>query len=65
MNAYICNGGIIAPQVDPKLDDLGYRLLEDAFPGRTVTPVPTVYQADAGGGIACLTQQVPISRNSN
>lgn len=61
VNAYIVNGGIIAPQVDPKLDDQGYRLLEESFPGRKVTPVPTVFQADAGGGVACLTQQVPLS----
>ncbi|WP_425405053.1 agmatine deiminase family protein [Hwanghaeella sp.] len=61
VNAYLVNGGIIAPEVDPKLDDLGYRQLEKAFPGRTVTPVPTAYQADGGGGIACLTQQVPAS----
>ncbi len=65
VNAYIVNGGIIAPQVDPKLDDLGYRILEDAFPGRTVTPVPTAYQANAGGGIACLTQQLPLSRDAS
>jgi len=62
VNSYIVNGGIIAPQVDPKLDGIGYRILEDVFPGRTVSPAPTVYQADAGGGIACLTQQVPVRR---
>ena len=58
-NAYLVNDGIIAPQVDPKLDDLGYRILEQAFPGRQIVSVPCLYQADAGGGIGCLTQQVP------
>jgi len=62
VNAYVVNGGIIAPEVDPRLDDIGYRMLEEAFPGRTVLPVPTVYQADGGGGMACLTQQVPVTR---
>lgn len=59
-NAYLVNDGIIAPQVDPKLDDLGYKILEQAFPGRRIVSVPCLYQADAGGGIGCLTQQVPI-----
>ncbi len=63
VNAYVVNGGIIVPEVDPKLDEIGYRMLEMVYPGRTVSPVPTVYQADAGGGIACLTQQVPGSGN--
>ena len=58
-NAYIVNGGIIAPRVDPKLDDHGYRILEQAFPGRRIIPAPGQYQADGGGGIGCLTQQVP------
>ena len=59
VNAYVCNGGIIAPEVDPKLDEAGYRILEEVFPGRRVVPVPCLYQADGGGGVACLTQQVP------
>lgn len=58
-NAYVVNGGIVAPCVDPRLDDLGYRILEQAFPGRRIVPAPGLFQADGGGGIACLTQQVP------
>ena len=58
-NAYVVNGGIVAPRVDPKLDDLGYRILEQAFPGRRIVPAPGLYQADGGGGIGCLTQQIP------
>lgn len=58
-NAYICNGAIIAPQVDPRLDDLGWSILEDAFPGREVVPVPSLWQAVGGGGLGCITQQVP------
>jgi len=58
-NAYVVNGGIVAPRVDPRLDDLGYRILEQAFPGRRIVPAPGLYQADGGGGIGCLTQQIP------
>lgn len=59
-NAYVVNGGIIAPRVDPKLDDQGYRILEQVFPGRRIVPAPGLYQADGGGGIGCLTQQLPM-----
>lgn len=58
-NAYVLNGAIIAPQVDPKLDDNGYKILEQAFPGRTIVPVSSHWQAVGGGGIGCVTQQVP------
>lgn len=58
-NAYICNGAIIAPQVDPRLDDLGWSILENAFPGREIVPVPSLWQAVGGGGLGCITQQVP------
>ena len=58
-NSYVCNGGIIAPKVDPRLDDIGWKVLEDAFPGRQVVPVPSIWQAVGGGGIGCITQQVP------
>jgi agmatine deiminase len=58
-NAYVVNGGIIAPRVYPALDDQGYKILEQAFPGRRIVPAPGLYQAVGGGGIGCLTQQVP------
>ncbi|MDH3742908.1 MAG: agmatine deiminase family protein [Hyphomicrobiales bacterium] len=58
-NAYVINGAVIAPQVDARLDDRGYRLLEQVYPGRTIVPVPSIWQAVGGGGIGCITQQVP------
>jgi agmatine deiminase len=59
-NAYVVNGGIVAPRVDPVLDEQGYRILEKAFPGRRIVSAPGLYQADGGGGIGCLTQQLPM-----
>ncbi|MDH3763904.1 MAG: agmatine deiminase family protein [Gammaproteobacteria bacterium] len=58
-NAYVINGAVIAPQVDPKLDEIGYRILEQAMPGRRIIPAPSYWQAVGGGGIGCITQQVP------
>jgi len=60
-NAYVVNDAIIAPQVDPKLDEIGYRILEQAMPGRTIVPVSSYWQAVGGGGIGCVTQQVPAA----
>ncbi len=61
-NAYVVNDAVIAPEVDPALDDAGYRILEKAFPGRTIVPVPSHWQAVGGGGLGCITQQVPACR---
>ncbi|MCP4386850.1 MAG: agmatine deiminase family protein [Gammaproteobacteria bacterium] len=60
-NAYVVNGAVIAPQVDAKLDEVGYRILEQAMPGRTIVPAPSYCQAVGGGGIGCITQQVPVA----
>lgn len=58
-NAYVVNGAVIAPEVDPRLDERGFRLLEQVFPGREIVPVPSYWQAVGGGGLGCITQQVP------
>ena len=62
INAYVVNGAVIAPQVDPKLDEIGYRILEQVMPGRTIVPVPSYWQAVGGGGVGCITQQVPAAK---
>ena len=35
------------------------RSLADLFPGREVVSVPTDFRAYGGGGIGCITQQLP------
>ena len=61
-NFYPVNGGIIAPRLDVPEDEVAYRLLADLFPGREVVSVPTDFQAYGGGGIGCITQQLPAGR---
>ncbi|MBW2287049.1 MAG: agmatine deiminase family protein [Deltaproteobacteria bacterium] len=58
-NAYVVNGAVIAPAVDAADDERGFRILEQAFPGREIVPVPSIAQAVGGGGLGCITQQVP------
>ncbi|ODA66804.1 Agmatine deiminase [Methyloligella halotolerans] len=61
-NAYVLNGAMVAPEVDPKLDDRGFKILEEAYPGRELVTCRSEWQALAGGGIGCVTQQIPASK---
>jgi len=61
-NAYVINGAVIAPEVDPKLDDRGFAILQAAYPGREIVTCRSEWQAMGGGGIGCVTQQVPASK---
>lgn len=61
-NAYVINGAVIAPEVDPELDDRGFAILQEAYPGREITPCRSEWQAVGGGGIGCVTQQVPAAK---
>lgn len=63
-NAYVINDAVIAPEVDPRLDETGFRILEQVYPGRTIVPAPSYWQAVGGGGIGCITQHVPEARKS-
>ncbi len=58
-NFYPVNGAMIAPIVDDATGADAYHLLGELFPDRVVAPVPTHLQAYGGGGIGCVTQQVP------
>ena len=62
-NYYIANKAIMVPEVDPSLDNLAFKIIEEVFPDREVVPIPAFYQAIGGGGPGCITQQVPISSN--
>ncbi|MFD0986805.1 agmatine deiminase family protein [Methyloligella solikamskensis] len=61
-NAYVLNGAVIAPEVDPELDERGFKILEEAYPGRELVTCRSEWQALGGGGIGCVTQQVPASK---
>jgi agmatine deiminase len=64
MNFYLCNGAAIVPlgEVDSDMDDEALKRLRELLPGREVVGVPGRVLALGGGGVHCITQQVPSSR---
>lgn len=60
MNFYICNGGVVVPATGRAAeDDAPLGILREMFPGREVVGVPGEMMAEGGGGVHCITQQVP------
>lgn len=58
-NFYPVNGGVIAPRLDLVEDEVGHGILRELFPDRDVVGVRSDFQAFGGGGIGCITQQMP------
>ena len=58
-NFYVCNGGVIVPVTGQDTDEEALALLGGLYPGREVVAVPGVTLALGGGGVHCITQQVP------
>jgi agmatine deiminase len=59
LNLYICNDGVIVPTAGHEFDEEALAIIGDAFPGRSIVPVPGATIAYGGGGPHCITQQVP------
>ena len=60
-NFYVCNGGLIVPTRGEETDEDALALLESLFPGREAVAVPGETLALGGGGVHCITQQVPAA----
>jgi agmatine deiminase len=58
-NFYLCNGALIVPVTGQESDEEALALLGGLYLGREVVPVPGVTLALGGGGVHCITQQVP------
>ncbi|HEX5207347.1 MAG TPA: agmatine deiminase [Steroidobacteraceae bacterium] len=59
VNFYFANGAIIMPLLDPRTDDQAAAVLREACPGRQIVGVPAREILLGGGGIHCITQQIP------
>jgi agmatine deiminase len=62
-NFYLCNGAAIVPlgEQDPDMDAEALRRLGALLPGREIVGVPGRTLALGGGGVHCITQQVPAA----
>ncbi len=59
VNSYQANGGLIVPTAGSDYDEHALERIREVFPEREVVGVPTPVLAYGGGGIHCITQQVP------
>jgi agmatine deiminase len=59
VNFYLGNSRIVHPLLDPRHDEEAAAILRRVFPEREVVGVPAREILLGGGGIHCITQQVP------
>jgi len=60
VNFYIANDGIVMPAFGlPQQDAAAKAAMTAAFPGRRIAQVDISHLAAGGGGIHCITQQIP------
>lgn len=62
INFYQANGGVVVPTAGNADDRPALERLGEIFAGRQVVGVPAPVIAYGGGGIHCITQQVPAGR---
>jgi agmatine deiminase len=59
VNYYVANDALIVPVTGAETDADALALLERLYPGRSAVPVSGRVLAIGGGGVHCITQQVP------
>jgi agmatine deiminase len=59
LNFYIANGGVVVPVAGHPNDAAALAIISAAFPDRAVVGVPSRVLAYGGGGVHCITQQIP------
>ncbi|MFJ5234111.1 agmatine/peptidylarginine deiminase [Kitasatospora sp. NPDC088391] len=62
LNHYLANGGVVVPVAGHPADEGALAVLAAAHPGRKVVGVRARALAFGGGGIHCITQQIPAAR---
>lgn len=58
-NFYPVNGAVIVPQLNAPREDEAFALLAEHFPDHEIVGVPSDMLAYGGGGVGCITLQVP------
>ncbi|MFE6068478.1 agmatine/peptidylarginine deiminase [Streptomyces sp. NPDC056525] len=62
LNYYVANGGVVVPVAGLPQDDDALAVIAEAYPGRKVVGVQALAIAFGGGGVHCITQQIPVAR---
>ncbi|MFF3176723.1 agmatine/peptidylarginine deiminase [Streptomyces sp. NPDC057900] len=62
LNYYVANGGVVVPVAGVPQDEDALAVIAAAYPGRKVVGVRTPVVAFGGGGVHCITQQIPTAR---
>ncbi len=61
INFYLPDGGVVVPlEDDPVTDDAALAVIRNTFPDRTVVGVGGTVIAEGGGGVHCITMQIPL-----
>ncbi|MFE2560042.1 agmatine/peptidylarginine deiminase [Streptomyces sp. NPDC059352] len=59
LNYYVANGGVVVPVAGVPQDEEALAVIAAAYPGRKVVGVRAHAIAFGGGGVHCITQQIP------
>lgn len=59
VNLVFVNGGVLLPRLDVEGEEAAYARIGELLPGREVVGLPVEMSAFGGGGLGCITQQVP------
>ncbi|MFJ4315423.1 agmatine/peptidylarginine deiminase [Streptomyces lavendulae] len=62
LNYYVANGGVVVPVAGLQQDEDALAVIASAHPGRKVVGVRALAIAFGGGGVHCITQQIPAPR---
>jgi agmatine deiminase len=61
VNLYALNGAVLVPTSGADADAAMLAIISSEYPGREVVAVPGAVLAHGGGGVHCITQQIPAS----
>jgi len=59
VNLVFVNGAVLVPKLGVEGEEAAYEQLGRLFPGRELVGLPVEMSAFGGGGLGCITQQVP------
>ncbi|MFE2087354.1 agmatine deiminase family protein [Streptomyces sp. NPDC002596] len=62
LNYYVANGGVVVPVAGAPQDLAALEVIAAAYPDREVAGVSAPVIAYGGGGVHCITQQIPVAR---